>query len=106
MSEVIAAKSKEGFQSHSSRAAESSMDSGQESAMACRKSGAYSQTKPGMCFLISAASSPGVKLMAATLKFEWCFSREKSASMRSRMDLRQSGIYIMGKLVSSLRKQV
>ena len=55
----------------------------------------------GMCFLISAASSPALKLMAATLKSAWCLSPEKSASIRSSVALRQSGMYIMGRRVSS-----
>ena len=37
MSSTMVGRSYSGFQSHSSRAGESSMESGQESAMACRK---------------------------------------------------------------------
>ena len=58
MSFVMDARSWEGFQPHSFRAAESSIDSGHESAMACRESGSYRTVKPATRFAISAASSP------------------------------------------------
>ena len=43
------------------------MDSGQESAIACRKSGSKSQVNPSTRVATSAASSPAVKLTAETL---------------------------------------
>ena len=46
------------------------------------------------------------KLIAETLKSPWCLSISKSASIRSMVAFMQSGMYIMGSLVSSLRKHL
>ena len=68
MSAVIASMSKRGDQPQSSRAALSSSERGQESAIACRTGSTwYSMAKAGMCLRIASASSAGVKLIAVTL---------------------------------------
>ena len=106
ISAVIVGRSYSGFQPHSSLAIESSIDSGQESAMVCLKSGLYLQMNSGRCFCISLESSSAVKLIAVMLKSQWCLSDLISASMRSMVPLMQSGMYIIGSLVSLLTKQV
>jgi hypothetical protein len=68
MSAVIVLMSNRGDQFQSARAALSSSERGQESAIACRTgSTRYSMAKAGMCRRIASASSAGVKFIAATL---------------------------------------
>ena len=59
--------------------------------IACLSSGSYSTSRPGIYFLISAASSSGVKLMAARL-YVRDLSFSCGASSNSTVDLKQSGM--------------
>src|SRR5512139_1006717 len=82
ISSVVVARVYVGFQPHSSRAHESSILFGQESAILCLMgSTLYSTERSGICFLIAAVIISGLKLMAVTLKELRCFNLAGSASI-------------------------
>src|SRR6188768_241557 len=98
------ARSYFGFHPQSFRASRSSMEAGQLSAMACRKSGLYVMENSGMCFFNSPAISFGEKLIPAILYDERILTLSAEAFMILIVASNASGIYIIGNIDSLFRK--
>lgn len=102
---VMSSTEYSGFQPQSFRASLSSMLFGQESAMACRKSGSKVVLNSGTYFTILSWSSRGVNENAVRLYVRLC-RLAWSASRRSSVALMTSGMNIMGIAESSRRKHL